>query len=311
MGKLTGTEVIDDERREFHFARHGEPYKPLIDTETPLRYISNRSSAACAVTMDVGATYIVFAEYDRDSGIGWLTSCNGTRVHQSTEGDAFGFSDVPPRFVVSQLTALSGLDALGRSSRQVIDAGDVDNTAIVGLLDIAALSHTDNVPLFAKPDSADKPESHIRSYDDVQHRESGYEVDAALVYAIANDWYKVKRSDGSFAWLGPDAAGTYWPLESLLPNRLNYLTDQWNRLLWPMLGAGLPSRLSYAGENRPREQPVNVLAAERIGGSLWLEVEVLKSSPCESGDSRATARGWIPAYSPQGEPVAWYYSRGC
>jgi hypothetical protein len=48
-----------------------------------------------------------------------------------------------------------------------------------------------------------------------------------------------------------------------------------------------------------------------VGDSLWLRVELLEESPCESGSAKVTDVGWVPAYSPDGEPIAWFYSRGC
>lgn len=314
VGTLEKTVELEGQRREFVFRKHGEPYKALADVES-LPTVSHVSSAACAVRAELGADYVVFAERDEASGVSWITSCNGTRLIRTGNGEAFGFEDVPARFLVSQLTALSGLEALRRTSFTEGDANQLDNVSIQGLLDVSALSHSNSVPLFTAPSDESDVAAQIESYEQTDHRESGYEVDAALVYAHSGEvderWYKVKLASGSFAWVSPDAAGTYWPLDVLLPNRLNYLTDEWNRLVWPSLGAGLPIRLSYTGETRPDEQPARVLATQRIGGSLWLEVEVLKTGPCDAGDSRTLARGWIPAYSQSGKPVAWYYSRGC
>lgn len=309
-------ETIDDSsgQREFLFRKHGEPFKSAPG-ESSVRYVSHTSSAACAVTPEAGADYVVFAELDESSGVGWITSCNGTRRLRSKDGATSEFTDVPHRFVVSQLTALSGLNALAEVSRVEGSAQDLNNTTIVGLLDVAGLTHTEDMPLFSKPSLDACVRARIQTYDQLKHRESGYEVDAALVYAISGAglerWYKVKLADGSFAWVAPDAAGTYAPLDEVLPNRLNYLTAQWNRLVWPMPGAGLPIRVGYSGDSRPREQAANVLSAQRIGDSLWLEIGILKSSPCERDDPRTLARGWIPAYSMTGEPVAWFYSRGC
>lgn len=56
---------------------------------------------------------------------------------------------------------------------------------------------------------------------------------------------------------------------------------------------------------------VNIPSATRVGGAIWLEVEVLASNPCEGQDEAVRIRGWVPAYGASGDPVAWYYSRGC
>jgi hypothetical protein len=227
------------------------------------------------------------------------------------DGTTTGFTDVPPRFVESQLAALAGVEALARVAAATPDPADPGNETLVGLLDVAAFSHAPRVPLFAGPDFAAAGLGSVSSYEELEHRESGYEVDAAVVYARVDGWSKVRRSDGAFAWLGPDAAGTYWPLEDLLPGRLAYLTPDWNRWIWPEPGAGNPTRLTYPEGERPREQMVNLLSAERIGGAVWLEVEILASNPCEGESESVRIRGWVPAYGESGAPVAWFYSRGC
>jgi hypothetical protein len=311
IGTLIETDEHAEGQRRFVFERAGEPYKGGGEGLATLPYVSSTSSAACGVEAEPGAVYVVFAEHDPGTGVAWLTTCNGTRVLRAGDGATMGFQDVPPRFVESQLAALAGLEALGRVAAAGPDPGDPANESLVGLLDVAAFSHAPEVPLFAGPDFDETVLGSAGSYEDIEHRESGYEVDAAVIYARVEGWSKVRRADGSFAWLAPDAAGTYWPLEELLPGRLAYLTLAWNRWIWPGAGAGNPTRLTYPVGERPREQMVNLLGATRIGGALWLEVEVLASNPCEGEPEAIRVRGWVPAYGESGDPVAWYYSRGC
>jgi len=311
IGTLVQSEDHGEERRRFHFERIGESYKGGEEDAADLPYVSSTASASCGVYAEVGAVYVVFAEHDPGSGVAWLTTCNGTRVHRAADGSTRGFEDVPPEFVVSQLTALVGIETLRRVAAATPDPSDPANESLVGLLDVAAFSHAPDVRLFDAPGAETAASGSVSTYEELDHRESGYEEDAAVVFAVADGWYRVRRTDGAFAWLAPDAAGTYWPLEDLLPGRLAYLTLDWNRWVWPQPGAGNPTRVRYPVAERPREQMVNLLAATNIGGSLWLEVEVLASNPCEGEAETIRVRGWVPAYGEGGTPVAWYYSRGC
>lgn len=311
IGTLLQTQSLNEDERQFMFERHGLPYKRQSGSKSQLPYVSNKSTAACAVAVQPGAVYIVFAERDESAGHAVITSCNGTRIHRTSQGDQFGFTDVAAKFVVSQLTGLAGLEALRRIASVEVDAADVDNADIIGLLDVAALTHTAAVPVYAVPRQTDADAVMISSYDDLQHRESGYEVDAALVYAEVAGWYKVQLRDGGFGWLAPDAAGTFWPLETLLINRLTYFVQDWNRFVWPEIGAGIARRLSYPSERPPREQAVKIISSQYIAQSLWFEVEVLQHNACEGKPEKVLARGWVPAYTELGEPVAWFYSRGC
>lgn len=310
VGTLVESEAHGEGLRRFHFEGIGEPYKGAEDA-TALPYVSSTSSASCGVQAERGAVYVVFAEHDPQSGVAWLTTCNGTRVHRAADGSTRGFEGVPAEFVVSQLAALAGLDALRRVAAATPDPSDPTNESILGLLDVAAFTHAPEIPLFEGPSTETLVLGSASTYEELEHRESGYEVDAAVVYAVVDGWYKVRRSDGTFGWLAPDAAGTFWPLGDLLLRRLAYLTLDWNRWIWPQPGAGNPFRVSYPVGERPREQMVNILSATDVGGTLWLEVEVLDSNPCEGDPESIRARGWVPAYGEASTPVAWYYSRGC
>ena len=311
VGTLVSVAPFAEGQREFSFAPAGEPYKKDNAWRGAARYVSETSSAACAVEIETGAVYVVFVDQDPESNIGRLNSCNGTRIHRRSDGSTAGFSDVPARFVLSQLAALGGLDALEQVAAAEPDPTDAKNENIVGLLDVAGFSHGGEFTLRESPDAESAGIASVDGYADLDHRESGYEVDAAVVFAEQDGWFRVRHPNGAFGWLSPDAAGTYWPLEDLLPNRLNYLTAEWNRYVWPDLGAGIPVRLGYDGDTRPREQSANIVEARRLAGSLWLKVEVLAESPCSGRPEKVLARGWVPAYSASGTPVAWFYSRGC
>ena len=255
---LVGTEDFAEGQRRFRFERVGEAYK-LPGAEGPAPpYVSSTSSAACGVPVDSGAVYLVFAEHDPEAGVAWMNSCNGTRIHRASDGSTRGFPDVPPRFLVSRLEALAGLAALDRVAGSAPDPADPDNETLVGLLDVSAFTHAPEVPLFAAPDPGAPVLASVSGYEALEHRESGYEVDAAVVYALVDGWYKVRRSGGDFAWLPPDAAGTWWPLAELLPGRLAYLTLDWDRWIWPPTPAkGRRSRFGSAGGSPPTASPAS------------------------------------------------------
>ncbi len=129
------------------------------------------------------------------------------------------------------------------------------------------------------------------------------------MYAHRHGWYRLQLENGGFGWIAPEHVGAFTNYETLVVNRLNYLRSPWQGFVWPDPGAGLPMRIERPGDER--EIPVEVIDTTRIAGTLWLKINVLKASPCQSGDSSGVASGWVPAYRPDGEPAAWYYSRGC
>ena len=281
--------------------------------EATAQYLSHGSSAACAVEREPGAVYVVFAQYDPDGVSAWLTSCNGTRIHRSKQGDVHGFEDVPPRFVQSQLNGLAGLEALSAILAQEPSPDDPESESLVGLLDIAPFAHGGHIDLHREPVAAAEAVASVSSMAELRHREAGYEFEAAEVYAVLEGWYKLRLETGAFGWLPQHSGGTYWPLDELPVGRLAYLNTHWSGFVWPEAGAGLPQRSSLYGDAAyPRgEYPARVLESRRIGGSLWFRVEILNSDGCQGGEPRSLLGGWVPAYGSGGEPAVWFHSRGC
>jgi hypothetical protein len=57
---------------------------------------------------------------------------------------------------------------------------------------------------------------------------------------------------------------------------------------------------------------LRVIGFREVGAELWIHVELLSHSFCESTDEpTVTARGWMPAHDTSGEPTVWFSSRGC
>jgi hypothetical protein len=62
------------------------------------------------------------------------------------------------------------------------------------------------------------------------------------------------------------------------------------------------------GQDNP---DVRTLGTRRIGGVLWVEIEVLNHSFCTGQTPVVLERGWIPAHASSGAVNIWYASRGC
>jgi hypothetical protein len=143
-------------------------------------------------------------------------------------------------------------------------------------------------------------------------REFGYEVPGAIVVdarALGRDrWFKVRLDTGS-AWLRASERDTYYPLEMLISSELAYVTEAFRGGRLSRI-AGAAGQVTAAIDSSP--QPVRVREFRRMNNRLWLRVEVLSHSFCEGGAMpKVTARGWLPAHDPSGEPTVWFPSRGC
>lgn len=138
-------------------------------------------------------------------------------------------------------------------------------------------------------------------------REYGYEMPAAIVLDQRERWYRLRLADGT-AWAHDPAHSEFLPLNRLLTGAMTYLTEEWDGRL--ATAAGGPLR------GTPRtdlsERPVRVTDTRRVGPYFWLAIELFDASPCESGrEPTVVGRGWVPAHAPSGEPMVWFYSRGC
>ena len=62
----------------------------------------------------------------------------------------------------------------------------------------------------------------------------------------------------------------------------------------------------------PEHSSVRVVRTRSVAGRLWLQVELVSHSFCESIEEPfVVGRGWMPAHDSQGEPTVWFPSRGC
>lgn len=137
-------------------------------------------------------------------------------------------------------------------------------------------------------------------------KEHAYEDPGAVVLEQRGRWFKIRLADGA-AWLHASPRATYLSLERLLSDRLTYLTEHWDGRL-----AKAPDAPTLVVPSPGVEPSVEVIGFQEHRGLLWVHVEVLSHSPCTSNaEPRVVARGWLPAHAVSGEPVIWFYSRGC
>jgi hypothetical protein len=273
------------------------------------------STASCGVVPELGAIYVIFGQAPEiSSDDHTIDSCSGTRIHLSRSiPEPQGFEDVPAKFVAQQLNGLAGMEIMKAFSANYPVVTSPTNEHVLGLLDIKAFSHAGAVRLYSKPDAQAQPMLSITGYELLETREVGYEQPSAVVYSVIPGWYRLHLLDGQDAWLAAEQAGTWFPYADLQINRLSYLTRNWSGYVWPEPGAGLPVRSTAVNNPDLREFPVEILEHTEIGGTTWFRVNILAKDPCSSTvfDAGTALAGWIPAYGANGEPNAWFYSRGC
>lgn len=140
-------------------------------------------------------------------------------------------------------------------------------------------------------------------------REIGYEAPAAIVLEARPPWYRIRLADGS-AWVRVDDAERFASLHRLLVDGLAYVAIAPDAPLRSTADVERPDPASVAWLQF--DDPVRVLDSREIDGRLWLKVERLIDSFCETGEEPdAVATGWLPAHDASGEPLIWFYSRGC
>lgn len=135
--------------------------------------------------------------------------------------------------------------------------------------------------------------------------EFDYEAPAAIVLEEQNRWFRLLLSNGA-AWVKESENNEYYPLEVLLVNGLTYITEASEPAL-----LARPGGVDVVATASPGD-PVRVVDFMRVDNQLWLFVEVLSDSICESdGEPRVLSQGWLRAHGLSGQPSVWFYSRGC
>lgn len=314
VGTLVEVEEQGDSRL-LHFDLPGPSYKgePLHPAGTRLTALTSASTASCGVQPELSAIYVIFAyRGDGDGEPLRIDTCSGSRVYLPASGEPpLGFDDVPARYVPQQLNGLAGLEVLRKVAAKAPRANFQENELLIGLLDMAPLAHGGHVDVYSAPDRSLEPLARVTDYAALQSREYSYEQPATIVYTMLPGWYRIRLTDGRFAWASADDVGTFFSYPELAVNRLNYLTDNWSGFVWPEAGAGLPQRDPRIGSDERAEYPVEVHEIALIGGMPFLRITLLEGDVCSGEEPRKGLGGWIPAFGSNGQPTAWFWSRGC
>ena len=311
-----------------------EPYKGPAGTAGEVRrYATELETATCGVQPERDAIYILFGQARDGDSRRWVDTCSGSRMQISRSlEEPVGFEDVPARFVAQQLNGLSGADVLRDVAANAPVRDDPANDTLIGLLRLPRLETGGSVTLYAAPHE-DAARAEVEGFAGLATREYAYEQDAAVAVAEVAGWYRVPLvgegtrsalaaafaqsaaaaaagADSGFAWI-PAAETELLRYPDLIVSRLAYLNEHWSGFVWPEAGAGLPFRRPPLDpSNEHREQAVRVLEVTEIGGMPFLRVELVEGV-CQLAEPRVVGAGWVPAFGRSGEPVAWFYSRGC
>jgi hypothetical protein len=201
---------------------------------------------------------------------------------------------------------------------------------LVGLLALPSVLNRDVPPSVARPPLA--PPRAVPAYAvpadgaivtrlendaDVETRETGYEVKAAVVYERREGWYLIGvRRDGGpqTAWVRAADAGEFEPVADILATRgTTHLTRGWDRRLWERPGDDASTRSVVDRPEQAGERDVQVFATRALDDELWVEVGVLAGDRCEGsgGEPGIATRGWVPMHTEDGTLNVWFHSRGC
>jgi hypothetical protein len=272
--------------------------------------VTANSTAACGVPIEKDAVYLVFATRQTDSPHARFDTCSGSRRFDpdAPAADA-SFVDTAPDQISAALDALADDRAPGGAkgvAGVALPIAGNPNADLIGLLVLPALAVRSPIGAFRSPDS--QPTT-IKA-DDVVTREAGYEQPAAVVRERRGRWFRISLTHGREVWV-ETSEDAFKPVSELLVNRLTYLNQHWDGMVWPEPGAGYPQKSARKLTTGRQEVPVKITASEVIGDSLWLRIEVLDRDPCGDGEAKTTDAGWVSAYTAGGKLVDWFHSRGC
>jgi hypothetical protein len=307
-----------------------EPYKgPAGTAGETRRYATELQTATCGVQPERGAIYILFGQARDGDSRRWVDTCSGSRMQISRSlEEPVGFEDVPARFVAQQLNGLAGAEVLRDVAANAPVRDEPANDTLIGLLRVPRLETGGSVTLYTAP-REDAARADVEDFAGLATREYSYEQDGAVAVAEVAGWYRVPLlgegapgalaaafaqsaatgADSGFVWIAA-AQAELLRYPDLVVDRLAYLNEHWSGFVWPEAGAGLPFRRPLDPGDERREQAVRVLEVAEIGGMPFLRVELVEGV-CELAEPRVVGAGWVPAYGRSGEPVAWFYSRGC
>jgi hypothetical protein len=246
------------------------------------------------------------------------------------------------RFIL--IVAMLASVTTGSQRRVVSEAKTAER--VQGLLDLPGILgdiqcgpfQPKSIDFYAKPSRAGSPEGSIEvrasrlpnqpecyepiavarrnngATEELPTEESGYEVQAAVVYQRSGNWFRIALQQGS-AWIERENAEGFlaYPAGLTSDSHLTYLREGWDGTIWsvPDSGPGITAPQNWLA-HRNRAIPVRVLSARTVGSDVWIQIRFETEEVCGQTLSNVTPlEGWIPAHRPQGATSVWFYSRGC
>lgn len=143
--------------------------------------------------------------------------------------------------------------------------------------------------------------------------ESGYEIPAAIVYERRGSWFRIRLEKGS-AWISRDDVSEFLPYPELVRTKLPYVLQGWDGTLRTTPGVSSKVTPLTAGwrELLERGPSIRLVDTRRVGGELWLRIELITDERCgQKLEGMTPVGGWIPAYQASRAPTVWFSSRGC
>ena len=143
--------------------------------------------------------------------------------------------------------------------------------------------------------------------------ESGYEVPAAIVFERRGPWFRIRLKEGS-AWIRRADSDDFRPFPEILRDNLAHTMTSWDGTLRASPDpSGRITPLSPGWKAlMDRSLSVQYLGSRRVGQDIWLRIRLAAKGPCDQTYENVTdVEGWIPAYSADRTPLAWFSSRGC
>ncbi len=304
LAKVLEETATNKQLRTFSARLIGEAYKGNPDEVITLT--TARSSAACGIDFEIGKTYLLFGKKNASGEPPYLYNfCDGSRHFNPKNPQAHsGFSDAPASSISRILANLSTTNFIQKHGT----GGVPLKSSVRGILRLNENQKPAALTVYAAPQESAQTMPELTSFEQLQLKEYTYEKSGALVYEKKDNWFKVKDKNNKNGWIHNNKSQyDFIPLSELLISRSTYLTPEWNGLIWPEPGAGIPFKL-----NVPKEQMIEVKRTQKIADSLWLYIKVHKGDPCTDGQTDTfQASGWIPAWNEHGNLTCWFWSRGC
>jgi len=188
--------------------------------------------------------------------------------------------------------------------------------SIPGVLDLfeGVNSNKKQIPIRKQPNLNSPLVMTLQSGSDCSYRTISELDNRAVVYFQIPGWYQIKTRLG-MGWISSKFAGKFTSLDNLLHG--GYLTDEWDGILRssPSINSK-PLEIKWITPNYPgiNEPPgIKVISFEWSEGQLWVHIILTKIIPCSSDVKclNEDLPGWVPAYSPKGMLIIWFFPLGC